>query len=76
MNDPNVFKSKAALIAEGERVLRANRGLVSVIERLLKDRPTPEAEVVIPLSDLQSLPRVEILADNEKLIVRLRPVDT
>lgn len=73
MNDPSVFKSKAALVAEGERVLRANRGLVSVIQRLMKDRTEPYTEVVIPIAELSELTRIEIVADNEKLTVRLRP---
>lgn len=66
---------KADLIARGVRLLRANRGLVSVIEALMKDRPNPYIEVVIPISDLTAQPRIEIVADDEHLTVRLRAVD-
>jgi len=68
--------SKAEIAREHDRVLRANRGLVAVIEALMKDRPNPYIDVVIPISQLGAATHVEIEADNEKLIVRLTPVDT
>lgn len=68
--------SKAALIEEGERILRANRGLVSVIQALMRARPNPYIDVVIPLEELKEKTSISIEADNEKLTVRLIPVDT
>jgi hypothetical protein len=65
------YLSKAELAHEKQRSDRANRGLVAVIQHLMKELGL--TEVTIPIAELSEESRIGIVADNERLIVTLRP---
>jgi hypothetical protein len=67
------YISKAALAHEKQRTDRANRGLVSVIQHLMKELGL--SEVTIPIAELSEKSRVSIVADNDRLVVSLQSED-
>lgn len=66
------YVSKAELAREKQRTDKANRGLVSVVQHLMKQLGA--AEVRLPIAELDEEHRVSIVADGDTLVVSLRPV--
>lgn len=68
---PSEYASKAEILRQGERLARANRGLLSVIQHLMSELGVEQ--VIVPFGELTTPNRIDIAADNEQLTVVLKP---